>query len=152
VKRYTEAVPFLLKAVEVNNKSATSFYYLGYSLHNLGKEYNKAAIRCLNNALVLAPSSTQVMFVLGKIERSDGKYVDAEKHLLQAKKLSKVAVPEIHKELAQLYADDMKKYNEAADELELYLKASKLDNSAASQTKKVISSLREKAKSKDANN
>lgn len=152
LKRYTEAVPFLLKAAEVNNKSTTSFYYLGYSLHNLGKEYNKAAIRCLNNALVLAPSSTQVMFVLGKIERSDGKYNDAEKHLLQAKKLSKVAVPEIHKELAQLYADDMKKYKEAADELELYLKASKLDNSAAAQTKKVISSLREKAKSQVANN
>ncbi|MDQ3180093.1 MAG: carboxypeptidase regulatory-like domain-containing protein [Acidobacteriota bacterium] len=152
LKRYTEAVPFLLKAAEVNNKSTTSFYYLGYSLHNLGKEYNKAAIRCLNNALVLAPSSTQVMFVLGKIERSDGKYNDAEKHLLQAKKLSKVAVPEIHKELAQLYADDMKKYKEAADELELYLKASKLDNSAAAQTKKVISNLREKAKSQVANN
>ena len=152
LKKYKDAIPFLLKAVEVNNKGATSLYYLGYSLHNLGKEYNKAAIRCLNNALVLAPSSTQVLFVLGKIERSDGKYTDAEKHLLQAKKLSKVAVPDIHKELAQLYADDMKKYKEAADELELYLKASKLDNSAAAQTKKVISSLREKAKSQVANN
>ncbi len=55
------------------------------------------------NLIVLAPSSTQVFFVLGKIERSGGKFNDAEKHLLQAKKLSKVAVPEIHKELAQLY-------------------------------------------------
>ena len=152
MKKYAEAVPFLLKAAEVNNKSATTLYYLGYSLHNLGKEYNKAAMRCLNNALILAPSSTQVMFVLGKIERSDGKYTDAEKHLLQAKKLSKTAVPDIHKELAQLYADNMKKYKEAADELELYLKASKLDGSAAAQTKKVIGSLREKAKSQVANN
>ena len=152
MKRYKDAVPFLLKAVEVNNKNATTLYYLGYSLHNLGKEYNKAAMRCLNNALILAPSSTQVLFALGKIERSDGKYNEAEKHLLQAKKLSKVAVPDIHKELAQLYADDMKKYKEAADELELYLKASNLDGSAATQTKKVIDSLREKAKSQVTNN
>ncbi len=152
MKNYKDAIPFLLKAVEVNNKGATSFYYLGYSLHNLGKEYNKAAIRCLNNALILAPSSTQILFVLGKIERSDGKYTDAEKHLLQAKKFSKVAVPEIHKELAQLYADDLKKYKEAADELELYLKASKLDGTSATQTKKVIVGLREKAKSQPVGN
>jgi len=152
MKKYQEAIPFLIKAVQVNSKGATSFYYLGYSLHNLGKEYNKSAIASLNQAYILAPSSTQVLYALGKIERSAGKLNDAEKHLLQAKKLSKVAVPEIHKELAQLYADDLKKYKEAADELELYLKASKLDNLAAAQTKKVISSLREKAKSQVANN
>jgi len=152
IKKYTEAVPFLLKAVGVNPKSATSFYYLGYSFHNLGTEYNKAAIRTLNQAYILAPSSTQVLYTLGKVERSDGKYQDAEKHLLQAKKLSKIGVPEIHKELAQLYADNLKKYKEAADELELYLKTSKLDGENAAQTKKVISSLREKAKSQVANN
>jgi len=152
IKKYTEAVPFLLKAIGVNPKSATSFYYLGYSFHNLGTEYNKAAIRTLNQAYILAPSSTQVLYTLGKVERSDGKYQDAEKHLLQAKKLSKIGVPEIHKELAQLYADNLKKYKEAADELELYLKTSKLDGENAAQTKKVISSLREKAKSQVANN
>jgi tetratricopeptide (TPR) repeat protein len=152
MKKYQEAIPFLIKAIEVNPKGATSFYYLGYSLHNLGKEYNKSAIASLNQAYTLAPSSMQVLYVLGKVERNAGKFSDAEKHLLQAKKLSKVAIPEIHKELAQLYADNLKKYKEAADELELYLKASKLDNSAAAQTKKVISSLREKAKSQVANN
>ncbi len=152
MKRYNEAVPFLLKAAEINPKSATSFYYLGYSLHNLGKDYNKAAITTLNQAHVLAPASTQVLFALGKVERSGGKYQEAEKHLLQAKKLSKVSVPEIHKELAQLYADDLKKYKEAADELELYLKVSKLDDASAKQTKKVISSLREKAKSQPIGN
>jgi len=152
MKRYKEAIPYFLKAVEVNNKSAVSLYYLGYSLHNLGKEYNKAAITTLNNAFVLAPASPQVLFVLGKVERSGGKYIEAEKHLLQAKKLSKVSVPDIHKELAQLYADHLKKYKEAADELELYLKAVKLDDAAAAQMKKVISGLREKAKSQPAKN
>jgi len=152
MKKYQEAVPFLIKAVEVNSKSAISFFYLGYCLHNLGKEYSKSAIGSLNQANTLAPSSIQVLYVLGKVERSAGKFPDAEKHLLQAKKLSKNVVPEVHKELAQLYADNLKKYKEAADELELYLKASKLDDSAAAQTKKVVISLREKAKTQIANN
>lgn len=152
MKKYKEAIPFLLKAAQVNSKGATSLYYLGYSLHYLGKEYNKAAITALNNAALLAPASAQVFFVLGKVQRSSGNFIDAEKHLLQAKKLSKFAVPEIHRELAQLYADDLKKYKEAADELELYLKAGKLEGAAAAQTKKVIANLREKAKSQVANN
>lgn len=145
IKKYQEAVPFLIKAAEINPKSATSFYYLGYALYNLGKEYNKSAITSLNQAQILAPSSTQVLYVLGKVERSAGKYDDAEKHLLQAKKLSKVSIPEIHKELAQLYADNLKKYKEAADELELYLRASRLSRQDEEKTKKIISDLRKKA-------
>ncbi len=152
MKRYQEAVPYFYKASEINPKGANPFCYLGYSLHNMGKEYNKAAITSLNHAYILSPSSMKVLYALGKVERAEGKFENAEKHLLQAKKLSKTVVPEIHKELAQLYADDLKKYKEAADELELYLKASKLDNSAVAQTKKVISNLREKAKSQSGKN
>jgi len=146
MKKYQEAVPFFFKAAEVNPKSATSFYYLGLSLSNLGKEYNKAAITSLNQSYFLAPSSIQVLYVLGKTERSEGKFEDAEKHLLQAKKLSKIGVPEIHKELAQLYGNDLKKYKEAADELELYLKASKPSDEEEKKIKKTISELREKSK------
>lgn len=151
MKKYSDSVPFLVKAVEVNPKSATSLYYLGYSFHNIGKEYDKASLRVLNQALVLAPSSVQVLYVLGKVERRAGKYADAEKHLLQAKKFTRVAVPEIHKELAQLYSDDLRRYKEAADELEQFLKASKQDGSESAQTKKVIAALREKAKVNPAN-
>ena len=147
MKNYKDAYPFFLKAVDVNPKSATSFYYLGYSLHNLGKEYNKSAMTALNQAHALSPASNQVLFVLGKVERSAGNFDKSEKHLLQAKKLSRTGVPEIHKELAQLYADDLKKYNEAANELELYLKASRMSDAEEKQTKKVIESLRQKAKS-----
>jgi len=147
MKKYQEAVLFFFKAAEVNPKSANSFYYLGLALSNLGKEYNKAAITSLNQSYFLAPSSIQVLYVLGKVERSEGRYEDAEKHLLQAKKLSKTSVPEIHKELAQLYGNDLKRYKEAADELELYLKASKASNEEEKKTKKTISELREKSKS-----
>jgi len=70
MKRYKEAVPYFYKAAEINPKNATSFYYLGYSLHNMGREYNKAAITSLNQAYTLAPSSMQVLYVLGKTSSS----------------------------------------------------------------------------------
>ena len=135
-----------MKAVEVNPRSATSFFYMGYSFYNLGKDYHKAALTSLNQALVLAPASIQVLLVLGKTERSFGKLNEAEKHLLQAKKLSTSKVPEIHKELSQLYANDLKKFKEAADELELYLKATKLKDNEEEEIKTLIGKLREKAK------
>ena len=143
---YGEAAQVFLKATEVNPKSATSFYYLGNCLAKLN--YNKAAIVALNQSLVLAPLSYQVLYVLGKAEISESKYTDAEKHLLEAKKLSKTAIPEIHWELALIYGNNLKKFDEAANELELYLKAGKFDDEHISKVKKLISNFRERAKSK----
>lgn len=152
LKNYKDAVPFFFKAANVNSKSATAFYYLGDCLHYLGKEYNKSALAALNQAFLMAPSSTGILYVLGKVEREEGKYAEAEKHLLQAKKLSKNPVPEIHKELAQLYGNDLKRYKEAADELELYLKASKVEDKEEKNVKKIIADLRNKANSQSNNN
>lgn len=145
-KKYGESVQLFMTAAAVNEKSATSLYYVGYSLHNLGKDYNKGAIVALENALTLAPSSLQILYLLGKIERSEGNLVNAEKHLLHAKKLAKVGIPEIFSELAQLYANDLKQYDNAADELEAYLKVSRLPSNEEKKTRKVISDLRAKAK------
>jgi tetratricopeptide (TPR) repeat protein len=145
-KKYVESVQYFLQAVKINPKSATSFYYIGMGLNKLGKEYNKSAITSLKQALALAPNSEVVLYMLGKIEREDGKYVEAEQHLLQAKKISPVKVAEIHNELYLLYSDNLKKYNEAADELELFLKATKLSEEDQKKVKKSIADLREKAK------
>lgn len=145
-KQYEESFQVFMKVIEVNPRSATSFFYMGSSFYNLGKEYNKAALTSLKQALVLAPASPQVLWMLGRAERRAGRFTDAEKHLLQAKKASGSKTPEILRELSQLYADDLKKYKEAADELELYLKASKLKDEEEQKTKTVISNLREKAK------
>jgi tetratricopeptide (TPR) repeat protein len=145
-QRYEECAQFMFKAVEVNPKSAGAFYYLGSSFLRLGKDYAKAALAALNQGHTLAPASMQILWALGRAERMMGDFVNAEKHLLQAKKLSGGGVPEIHKELAELYGNDLKRYGAAADELELYLKASKTSDADAAKTRKVIDSLREKAK------
>lgn len=146
LKQYSESYQVFMKAVAVNPRSATSFYYLGYAFYYLGKDYHKAARTALNEAHTLAPASIQVLWLLGKVERSLGNFADAEKHLLTAKKLSPSRIPEIHKELAQLYANDLKKFEEAAIELEHYLKASKLSDVDEKKTRQIIADLRAKAK------
>jgi tetratricopeptide (TPR) repeat protein len=142
-QKYGEAVQVFLRASEVNPKSSTCFYYLGNSLNKLN--YNKAAIVALNQALIISPSSVQVLYVLGKSEASEGKYVASEKHLLEAEKLSKSGIPEVHWELAQIYANHLKKYKEAADELAQFLKT-RPDARDAENIKKLIKTLRDKSK------
>lgn len=141
---FSEAAPLLMKAVEVNPKSPTTLFYLGYSLHRLN--YNKAAVTALTQAHNLAPASIEVLLSLGTAERMEGKYEDAEKHLLRAKKLTKESIPDIHWELAQLYGLNLKRYKEASDELEQYLKAGKFDAEQVKKVKKLISEFQEKAK------
>lgn len=150
-KKYVEAFQYLRQAATINPKSAICYYYMGLSLNKLGKDYNKAAITSLKEAARLAPNSNVVFYMLGKVEREDGRYTDAEVNLLQAKKLSSERVAEIHNELYLLYSDNLKKYKEAADELELFLRATKLGDEDEKRVKKTIADLREKAKTQ-ANN
>ncbi len=150
-KQYASSTEVFMSAAEVNPKSALPFYYAGYALSKLGNKYNKNAKIALDHALTLAPLSTPVLLLLGTVERRLGNLSEAEKHLLLAKKLSPTKIPEIQKELAQLYANDLKKYKEAADELELYLKASKLSDEDNVKTKQLIADLRQKAKAQGIN-
>lgn len=150
-KQYAAATQVFMSAAEINPKSAVPFYFAGYSLSKMGDKYNRNAKIALDQALTLAPLSTPVLLLLGTVERRLGKLSEAEKHLLLAKKLSPTKVPEIQKELAQLYANDLKKYKEAADELEQYVKASKLSDEDSAKTKQLIADLRQKAKTQTSN-
>ena len=140
---YPEAYQVLIKAADVNPKSPKTLFFLGYSLHKLN--YNKAALIALTQAYTLSPAAVSVLWTLGTVERSEGKFTDAEKHLLKAKKLAKAPIADIHWELAQLYGEDLKKFDAAADELEAFLKA-RPDAKDALTIKEMIKKLREKAK------
>ncbi len=141
--RHMDAVDLFVRAAEANPKSSRSFYYMGFCLNKAGRQYNPAALKALEKASVLAPASWEVAYLIGKIERQEGNFAEAERHLLRSKKLTDARVPEIHIELAQLYGNDLKQYDKAADELELYMKSS---NKSDEKTKKIISDLRSKAK------
>ncbi len=144
--KFVESFQYARRVVEVNPKSAVGYYFMGASLNRLGSEYGKAAVTALDEAAKLAPGSTQVLFLLGKVQRSQGDFAAAEKHLLMAKKLSTTKSPEIHIELSQLYANDLKKYGEAADELESYAKAIKLSDAEEKVIMDKVANLRIKAK------
>jgi len=147
-KKYLDAASVYMRAAEVNPKSATSFYNVGLALFSLGPDYLKSANTALEYARTLATSSVQVFWLSGRVSRGLKNFTDAEKHLLQAKKLSEKRVPEVHKELAELYGNDLKNYAAAADELENFLRASKLEPKDEANTKQVIANLRKKATEK----
>lgn len=143
MKRYLDAVKYFVLAAEANPKSSRAFYYMAFSLNKLGKKYNPAALKSLAKAQVLASRSWEVAFLVGKIHRQEGNFLEAEKQLIRSKKLVNVKKPSIHIELAKLYGNDLKKYDKAADELELYLKSvGKKDE----KIKRQIADLRNKAK------
>jgi tetratricopeptide (TPR) repeat protein len=146
LQSYEESARFMYKAVEVNPKSGSAFYYLGSAFFKMGKDYYPAALAALNQAQLAAPASTQVLWALGRTERALGKFADAERHLLAAKKAADGGIAEIHKELAELYSNDLKRYAEAADEIELYIKAAKLNDADAKKMKAIAEGLRAKAK------
>lgn len=149
--RFMDAAQVFVKAVEVNPRSAMSLYYIGLCFSKLGRDYFKAALTALSEAEKQAPDSVAVLLLMGSIERQLGKFTEAEQHLLAAKKKSRVKNPEIHKELAQLYANDLKRYGAAADALEDYLSATKMSDEEVSNTKKVIANLRQKAQQQAGN-
>jgi tetratricopeptide (TPR) repeat protein len=142
-KQYNEAAPFLIRAIDVNKRSYSSYYALGLASYNL--KNLPAAIEALQAATVINPQSVNAQIFYGMVLRIDGSYEKAEKALLQAKNLAKAApVAEIHWQLALLY-EKTARYKEAADELEHYLKINpKAPN--AEQVKKLIESFRAKAK------
>jgi len=142
-KQYEEAAKYLVRAIDVNRRSYSSYYALGVASYNL--KNLPAAIEALSAATTINPQSVNAQIFYGMVLRIDGSYEKAEKALLHAKNLAKAApVAEIHWQLALLY-EKTARYKQAADELESYLKVEpKAAN--AEQIKKLIESLRAKAK------
>jgi len=145
--KYDEASEFLEKALEVNGTGASSLYGMGV-IHYQSKQWPEA-IEVLRRALVLAPDSPNAPFVhfyLGMALIKSGKGADAEQHLKRSYELGGSNIPpDVHMHLAQQYSN-AKKYKEAADELELFLKKTP-DARDAENIRSIIKKLREKAKS-----
>jgi tetratricopeptide (TPR) repeat protein len=139
---FKTAQEVLERAVKVNQKGASSFYLLGYAQYT-AKQY-KAAIQSLREAITWSPKSANSHLYLGMALRQIAKYEDAEAQMKKAKELAKKRLPEVYYQLALLYTNNLKKYNEAADELEQYLKLGAVSNDAE-PIKKLIKQLREKA-------
>ena len=142
LKQYTQAVEVLTKAVEVNPKGSMSYNALGQA-HFYLKQPDKA-VESLKRAVDISPDSINAQLWLGIVLTRSGKHAEAEVPLKKALQLGGNQIPDVHMYLAQVYSNT-KRYTEAADELETFLKVD--PNANKEQINGLIKQLREKAKS-----
>lgn len=122
-QEYEPAYEVLTRATKVNPNGAASLYVLGmvqFYLHQL-----PAVVESLRRSLLIAPNSPNATFAHFYLALSLwklGKHSDAEPHLRKALELGGNSLPaDVHLYLAQQLSDTQR-FNEAADELELFLK------------------------------
>ncbi len=120
-EQYEDAGKSFRSALSVNQRCFPCWHGVTYASFALEKWDD--VIENAQKALELEKNSVGTLAMLGIAQRAVKKYDDAEKSLLRAKKFDDVKTPDIYWNLALLYAYNLKKYQEAADALELYLKS-----------------------------
>jgi Tfp pilus assembly protein PilF len=119
-KEYQKSFPYLIHAIDVNQRSFSSFYSLAYAAYKTNRlpEASEAA----RGAAILQPNSVNAQLLYGTILRIIGNYDKSLEALSKAEKLSKAApLADVHWQLFLLYSK-LNKNKEAADQLETYLK------------------------------
>lgn len=140
--KFYEAIPFLVKVVTINERSFLGYYALGISAFNL-KQFNEAE-KAFQATTILNAQSDYAFIKYGMILRIVGKFKEAELILLKAKTIiKKDSKNELHWQLALLY-EKMKRYKDAADELEMFLTI-ETNPPNLKQIKELISLFRKKA-------
>ena len=118
-QKYEQARDIFAKAVAVDSRSFNGWCGLSYVNYVLGQP--RPAVEAGEKAVNLNSNSSDAHLFLGLGLRSAKRYEEAEKSLKQADKLAKGQSADVHWNLALLYAHNLKRYEDAASELELYL-------------------------------
>lgn len=141
---YEAAYILLTKAIEINPRSYSSTLGLGMAQYQLKR--TDEAVAALRKAADLYDKSVNAYLWLGLALMRDKKLEQAEAALVRGNEVSKGKTPEIHFQLARLYGEQ-KRYKDAADHLELYLKTESGKKPEAEREKIVamIKQLRDKA-------
>jgi len=116
---YEKAYPYLLKAIDANQRSAPTYYSLSYAFYQL-KQY-PAALEAARATTLLAPTSADTYLLYGTVLRITAKYAEAETALLKANSLAKEKNAEVHWQLSLLY-NRLNRNQDTINELEAYLK------------------------------
>lgn len=119
--KFAESESAFTKAFEVNPKSFSAKSGRGIAEYKLGKK--QEAVKTLEESIALNQSAANSFLFLGKIYRELKEFEKTETNLKKAKELSKNKLADAHWELALLYYYNLNRPADAADELELYLKA-----------------------------
>jgi len=140
-REYEAAIPALTKALEVNSRSFASSFALGVAQYNL--KQTQPAIESLRRAVSLNERSVNANLWLGIALRQTSRPDQAEAYLKRADVLADSKLPEAHWQLALLF-NQLKRYKEAADELEIFLKVQP-DARDVELIKKLIQRLRQQS-------
>jgi Flp pilus assembly protein TadD len=143
-KEYEPAIPVLTKAIEVNRRAYPSLYMLSVAQYNL--KQLPEAVESMRRAITFNQKSMNANLWMGMLLRYQKKLDEAETYLRQANQLAESKLSEPHWQLALLY-NDLKRYKEAADELELFLKVQP-DAKDTEMIKKLIVRLRQQSSGK----
>jgi tetratricopeptide (TPR) repeat protein len=145
-EKYENAVEILTRMVTVNPRSFNGWYGLSYA--NYALEKSGAAVESGKKAVSLDSNSVNALLILGVSQRQAKQYEEAEKSLVKAKKLDKGKTSDIYWNLALLYAHNLKRLKDAANELELYLKINPNSPNAENVKKLIKQFLENQAPSK----
>jgi len=139
VKDYAKSLPYLIHAIDVNQRTYSSFYSLGYAAYKLSQL--PEATSASRAATILQPNSVNAQLLYGTVLRLTGNYDQSLEALLKAEKLSSDSpVAEVHWQLA-LVLNHLKRDAEAADHLEKYLRINP-DAANRKQVEELIRKLR----------
>ena len=138
---FAAAQVLLTRSVGINRSSYSSHFGLGFAQYHL--RMNDAAVESFQRAVRLYDKSINGNLWLGIALKKAGKLADAEASLLRANKLASGKVAGVHMRLAEIYSEQ-KRYREAADELEQFLKAEQ-EARDAEKIRQLIAQLRTKA-------
>lgn len=144
LRDYEKAYPYLLKAIDVNSHSYSTYYSLGFAFYQL-KQY-PAALEAARATTVLVPDSIDAQLLFGTLLRITGKYLDAERALLKANALAKTLNAEAHWQLSLLY-NRLDRTQDTISELEIYLKLEP-DNPEKAKIQAMITKLKASANKK----
>ena len=144
-RNYEYARAVFMKMVSVNGRSFSGWYGLGFAAYAL--DQSSLAVEAATKAVTLEQGSVEATLLLGISQRRAKNFAEAEKALLRAKELSQGTSADVHWNLALLYANNMNKYKEAADELELYIKIAPAD-AKLDEVRKLVVKFRDKAAGK----
>ena len=143
--KFEEARTMFQKAVEVNKDSFDSLYGVAYAEYALGN-FDKS-IEAGERSIAIKPDSIEVNLVLALSYRRAKKFDRSEAAFLKAAKIADGTSPDIYYQLALLYAYNLKRYDDAAKQLELFLKAAP-DAKDKEAIKKLIKEYKEKGQNK----
>lgn len=140
-REYETALPLLIKALEINSRAYNSCFALGVAQFNLKQPL--PAIDSFRRAVSLNEKSINANLWLGIALRQTSRLDEAEATLKRANALAESKLPDVHWQLALLF-NQLKRYKEAADELEVFLKVQP-DAKDAELIKKLIQRLRQQS-------